>query len=63
METLASRPVQHFVERVVVELATLALLALLENFGLVARKHAVEPPQYSHGEHDALVLWWPVGTA
>ena len=51
------------VERVVLELAALALLVLGQDLGLGRREHAVEAAQHGHGQHDALVLRRAVGTA
>lgn len=35
---------------------------LLENLVLGRLKYAIETPQHDHGQHDAAVLWWAVGT-
>ncbi len=60
VETLSGRPVEKFVERVVVELATLALLTLGQNLRLDWSQYAVKTPQHRHRQHDALVLRRPV---
>ena len=56
MEALAGGSVQELVERVVVEPAALALLQFGEDLGLGRGKHAVEPAEHGHGQHDPLVL-------
>jgi hypothetical protein len=63
VEALSGSAVQNPVERVVIEPAALSPSMLGEHPGLGGSEHAVEAAQHGHGQHDALILWWPVGSA
>src|SRR5262249_28110268 len=63
VKTLARNLVELCVERVAREFAALGALVLGHDLCLSRRKHAVEAPQYSHGQHNAFILWRAVRPA
>src|ERR1017187_8535543 len=56
MESLSGRLVQHPVERVVAEFASLSLLEFGQDLRLGRGEYAVETAQHRHGQHHPLVL-------
>src|SRR6266545_4339941 len=63
VEALARHVIEPGVERIALELAALALFVFGQNPLLCGCEDAIEAAQDGHGQHDALVLGWPVRAA
>ena len=63
VEALPGDPVQPPVQCLALYPAGLESFVFGQDHGFPRGEHAVEAAQHGHGQHDALVLRWPVGAA